>query len=722
MRKSLLISAFLLALASNARADEGMWMVNAINKALEIRMQDRGLKLSANEIYDADAPGTTVCDAVVSLDFGCSGSIISDRGLLITNHHCAYSDVHALSTPDCNYLEKGFWAIKDSEEKPIPGKSIYFLKKVLDVTDEVNKLIDEQHLEGKPMGMRKLSWILEKKYSEESGLEASLSSMWKGSRYYLALYEVYKDVRLVAAPPVCMAAFGGDIDNWEWPQHKCDFAMYRVYTGPDGKPAEYAADNIPLKSQKKLNISLKGYQPGDFTMVIGYPGVTDRYSSSAKIDYMQNVQLPVSNSLRGKQMEIISRWMDSDPVIRLIYSDKYFSLSNSQEYYAGEELCYKRFNVVGEKQSTEKELQNWIDSDPSRKEKWGSLVGDLWAGYKRAEKARRNATYFRESLIRGSKLNLIATRLNSLANELERKGPGRNTPVRAMDYDTFKGRLADDYASCDMNTEHDIFCYCVSQYLLNVDPALLGKYQSELVAGFTSEGKLDTEALTSWLWDNSVLTDPERVLKMGEELHSLDEYCSDPICRFYQDVKITDFNNAVDEAEGKPGMSALEKEYTHALYQMNLDKGQLQYPDANSTMRITYGTVGALEPYDAVLCSWRSTPAGILEKENPEVYDFKLDPRQKQLLKDASWGRWGSSMFVNFITDNDITGGNSGSPVMNAEGELIGLAFDGNKESLAGEASFTPGYNKCVCVDIRFVLWTLDKYAGMDRIISEIGI
>lgn len=267
--KKLMLFALTALLGSfSAKADEGMWMIHAIDAALEKKMQERGLELSAGEIYNADAEGATIADAVVSMEFGCTGSIISDNGLLITNHHCAYSDIHRLSTPDHNYLEEGFWAMRSDEEVSINGKSVYFLKRVLDVTDEVNEIKSRTDMTGRPMGMRKLSYQLETKYRNDTGLEAWLASMWDGSKYYMALYEVYGDVRLVAAPPVSSAAFGGDIDNWEWPQHKCDFAMYRVYTAPDGSPADFSKENVPMKPKAKLKISLDGYKDGDYTMII----------------------------------------------------------------------------------------------------------------------------------------------------------------------------------------------------------------------------------------------------------------------------------------------------------------------------------------------------------------------------------------------------------------------------------------------------------------------
>ena len=699
-------------LAMEMRADEGMWMIHAIDSALEKKMQERGLELSAREIYNADAPGTSVADAVVSLEFGCTGSIISDQGLLITNHHCAYSDVHKLSTPEHNYLEEGFWAMSSDEEKNITGKKAYFLKRVLDVTEEVAALEAQMKAEGKPLGSRKLSHLMEKKYSEETGLEAWLASMWRGSKYYIALYEVYSDVRLVAAPPVSAAAFGGDIDNWEWPQHKCDFAMYRVYTAPDGSPAEYSENNVPMKPQAKLKISLEGYKPGDYTMVIGYPGTTNRYSSSFETHFNETLKLPIANKARGDQMAIIKGWMDEDADIRLKYSDYYFSLSNVQEYSSGEVECFGRFDVVESKQELEKELQAWIEADPERRERWGNLLETIGGKYAAVTEAEKNVNWLRESIVRGTRFSRVINKISS---------------YRGKEKQSLPEMMMKEYEKIDLRVEKDLFRYAVEQYYSHVDSSTWGPYHKKLYKDLGS-----AEAVAEHVWTSSVLTNMEKAEKYMDEGHSKEEYVADPAFRFFQDVKVKTFNDIIAELEGEPKRLALRKEYTQALYQMYLDKGVPQYPDANSTMRITYGTVGTLEPRDGVICDWKTTPAGILEKYNPTDYDFTLSDRQYLLYRRGDWGKWGfnadgtpgqgNAMYVNFLTDNDITGGNSGSPVMNSRGELIGLAFDGNKESLASDMLYTPDYNKCVCVDIRFILWTLDRYAGMTRIIEELGL
>lgn len=714
---ALTLAGVLLGQAT-AFADEGMWLIQDINAALEKKMQERGLKLSAGEIYNADAPGAAVSDAIVSLGFYCTGSIISDQGLLITNHHCAYSDVFALSTPEHNYLEEGYWAVRSDQELPIPDKQVFFLKRVLDITGEVKNLRDDLAKKGLPCGMRRVSHILESKYKKDTGKEAYLNSMWAGEKYYMALYDVYEDLRLVAAPPVSVAAFGGDTDNWEWPQHKCDFAMYRVYMSPDGKPAKYSSDNVPLKPLRKLDISLDGYKPGDYTMVIGYPGRTNRYASSLETDYQERVTLPIANELRRNQMEIMRRWLDADPAVWLKYSDTFFGLSNIGEMQEGEAACLKRFGVKAIKESEEKDLQAWIEADPTRKARWGSLMSDLQKMYDETEAVERNKAYFRETFFRGTIIGRTIMRMNSAR--------GKFKPMKKF--------LMRGVSETDPRVERDLLEYSVSQYFTNIDTSLFGPYQRELSAKFGT----DFKAMTDYIWEGTMVASREK----AEAFNNPAQFNDDRLKKLLLDVSILDFNKTDDDMNLRNRILALNKEYTQALYEMRNDKGIAQYPDANSTMRITYGTVGPIEPHDGVWCSWQTSTNGIIEKYDAENRDFKPSDAFMSMLKSRDWGRWAvnmpssgkkaapapvgsapaGTMPADFLTDNDITGGNSGSPVLNAEGKVIGLAFDGNKESLASDLYAVPGYNKCVCVDIRYILWTLDKYAGMSRIIEELGL
>ena len=654
MKKVLLVAALLLC-ALNAFADEGMWMIQTIDRALEKRMRVAGLKLDGKMIYDEEKE--SLSDAVVALSFSCTGSMISRDGLMITNHHCAYSDIHALSTLDHNYLEDGFWAMNREEELPVKGQAVYFLKKVFDVTPEVDRLRDSLDVASRPMAMRRVYKLLEDKYSLIYAGQGELicSSYYNGNKYYMALYQVYRDVRLVAAPPVSVASFGGDTDNWEWPQHKGDFAIYRIYTAPDGSPAEYSPDNVPMHPRKVLKISQNGLSDGDFTMVIGYPGRTNRYASSYAVEEIVQVQNPIQATFRLDQMKILDKWMNEDVAVRLKYADRYFSLSNVQEIREGEIYCYNRFGVVEAKRAEEQRLQKWLGNS--------DLIYRLGEKYDDVAGINQQIVYFQETIIRG-------TNLFRYANALSR---GDSAIVKR------------ELAQLDMRVERDLLRYSLNQFFKYVRPVYWGDYLTDLHTRY----KGDVDAMLNEIFDGHLY----------EALTS---------CR------ITSFNQRRDQIEAGVSKNSLEKEFKDAVYRMKLSRKEPMYPDANSTMRITYGKVRPLQPRDAISIAARTRSEGILEKYNADDYEFTLKADFRELLEKNR------NIPVNFLTDNDITGGNSGSPVLNARGELVGLAFDGNKESLAGDTYFVEAMNRCICVDIRYVLWILRTYAHMDPLLAEI--
>ena len=685
------LSAAALLIPLLASADEGMWMIHDISSALEKNMKARGLKLSAREIYNADAPGASVSDAVVSIGFYCTGSLISDNGLIITNHHCAYSNIASLSTPEHDYLEEGYWAMSSEQEAPVPGESVYFLKKVLDVTDEYDSLKKKYDINGNPVSPRQAASELERKYGEATGLKCILSEMWVGERAYLSFYKVYTDVRLVAAPPVCIGYFGGETDNFEWPRHNCDFAIYRIYE-----------NGVPVKGGKSLKVSLKGYSQGSFAMVIGYPGRTDRYASSSEIDYQEKVVLPVSNEIRGRQMKIISKRMSADPAVRLKYSDRYFSLGNAWTNNVGMAGCYKRFRVKDEKVAQELKLQRWIGSKSNLSDRWGSLIADLDEAYSKCAPVEKDKVLFRETLMRGTYIGSYLLRA-----------------WNSQDVAKAKEVLGAGIAETDPGVEKELLEYALSTYFTHLDNYYYGPYQRWIQDRFG----YDFKAMADYLWEGSLVSSRLRV----DAVESMEEIGNDPLRKFLSDTPVSVFNSRDGHQEEWNRANELEREYKKALYWMRLQQGDLQYPDANSTMRISYGTVGGFSPNDGVWQNWYSTPAGILQKYDPSNHDYDLNDRQKYFLEKEYWGRWGfrvgnkrHGMIVDFITDNDIAGGNSGSPVLDANGDLIGLAFDGNYESLASDTSYTEGYNKCINTDIRFVMWVLEKYAGMKRVIKEI--
>jgi len=720
MKKPLIICAIaLLAFSATASADEGMWLVNMIESRLHKQMAECGLKLDSKTIYDESQ--VSLSDAVVSLAFSCSGSMISEDGLMITNHHCAYADLHALSTTEKNYLEDGFRAADRSQEMPAPSanEGIYFLKKVIDVTEETMFLRDSLHADKKPMAMRKISGILEKRYLEKLGGEGEVlfSSYWAGSRYMVAQYVVYHDVRLVAAPPVSLASFGGEVDNWEWPQQKADFTIYRIYTAPDGSPAKYSPDNVPLHPKRTLKIATGGVHEGDYVMVMGFPGSTDRYCSPFAVRQTKDVVNPVQAYYKGEQMKILDKWMNKDPEIRLKYADHYFMLTNVQEIREGEVYCYNRFNVPQLKYEAQtKPLQEWIDADPERKARMGEMIPTLEQKYKDMDWYKKQHEIFKETYFSGYHLNRSFNPVLSLCGQRLRKKD--STAFCVKDDENAYRNCLKKFDSYDIRVERERFIFSIMEFCAHVDRQFWGDYISEMYDKFDG----NAEAVASYCWDNSLFIDKEKMIKAFAEPHTPDFYLDDPLAQISKSSSSKRFNDCKDKIEKGKSLNKCENEYRQALYNMRLDKGIPQYADANSTMRITYGKVCTLSPKDAVKMDYRTTSEGILEKYNPNQYIFTLKPKAKELFEKRDWGRWGENgkMYVNFLSDCDITGGNSGSPVMDARGNLVGLAFDGNKEGLAGDTWFDTQMNKTISVDIRYVLWIVENYLDMGYLFDEL--
>jgi len=462
--KKIILSLFLCLAAVSAWADEGMWLIQSLDRALEKNMKARGLKLGAREIYNEEAGG--LADAIVSLGFYCSGSVISEDGLVITNHHCAYGNVSKLSTPEHNYLEDGFWAQNRAQEIPIPGEEFFFLRKVLDITDEVENTRASLEAQGKPAGIRRLNAILEKKYSEEYGMEASLASMWDGTQYYMCLYEKYTDIRLVAAPPVTVAAFGGDEDNWEWPQHKADFALYRIYD-----------NGQPLHPRRHLKISQKGYREGDFAMVMGYPGSTNRYASAAEINHEITMERPVGNYLRDYQMAVYRKWMNADPAIRMKYTNNFFNLSNVAELQKGEGECVQRFGVIERR-------REWEEGLRASSEENATLVNNLNASYAAVADIERLKLYYREMLVRSMRIGTCLMRVGGSSREgleLQRK------------------LLAQGLAQNDPRVEKEMLAFSVKEFLTHMPERFLRPLHRQLLNDFGT----NYEAMASWIWEHS---------------------------------------------------------------------------------------------------------------------------------------------------------------------------------------------------------------------------
>ena len=722
--KRLIILLIAVIWAKVSCADEGMWLVQNIDRQLWIQMKNKGLLLSADQIYNTD--NSALKDAIVAINGGsCSGSMISANGLMITNHHCAYGDIHALSTSEKNWLEDGFWAMTQDNEIPIKGKSVTFLKKVLDVTDDAKKIIDSLDQLG-PRGLRfmdKVETVFARKYGMGDYAELSLASMWRGNRFYLYFLDTYEDVRLVGAPPVSIGAFGGEQDNWGWPQHKGDFALYRVYMSQEGKPAPYSPDNIPYTSGNFLKISSKGFKEGDFTMILGYPGSTNRYVPSAEVQHKFEVMNPIISTVRRLKLDVLKSNMDSDADIRLKYQDKYFGISNYCDYAKWENICIGKYRVVEIRAQEEAELKAWIHADPDRTKEYGTLLNDIERYYSSVKELSINRELVRETMVRGSDWLLFAQRLNAMISGLKR----RNITTLDLTIPEVANFVKMNYRGLFLEgnpeVERELFI-TLFHYLIDNVPE---KYFTEEFKECLRQYNHDMTRYADYLYQKSFLADPARFMHFFTRSRSVEEALADPMMQLVPYQNIAWFNqqeNIINQANNL-SIADLKAKYVSALYKMRLSKGQLLYPEANSTMRLTYGTIGPLRPADAVFYDWQSTADGILEKYNPDDYEFNMHPDYVKLLESKDWGVWGkgrSSLPVNFLSDNDITGGNSGSPVLNANGALIGLAFDGNRDSMSGDLYFDPVKCKTVSVDIRYVLWIMEKYAHADYLLKEMTI
>ena len=592
MKKAIfyLLACVLLPVA--ASADEGMWLVSTFRDVIYPQMKKEGLKLKPGEIYNEESPA--LCNAIVAVDGGMgTGSVISDKGLVITNHHVAYGDIHSLSTPAKNYLEEGFWALEQKDELPLKGKTVTFLRQVRDVTDEAQAIRDSLEKANSLgiFGTRKVYGILERKYGRDTPFEVECASMWKGKKYLLFYYETYKDVRLVGAPPVKIGAFGGEQDNWGWPQHKGDFALYRVYGDAKGRPAAYSENNVPITPRKVLNVSTSGIHDGDYAMVIGFPGRTNRYMSSQAVREKEHVTNPVVIKARRDRLDIMLRHMEADPDVRLMYSDKYFNISNYADYAKWENICLRRYDVIGIRAAEEARLAAWIDADPARRAEYGDLLANLKKGYEARAEAVREKCYYQETWIRPSDVMMTANRLGTLVDRMQRDGI-----ASVQDGDkNFAGvksntrRMMKDF---DLATDKEVLTRMMESFIDNVPREMWGEQLPQLYDRF----KGNVPALVDYAFENTCCTSYEKLCAWFAQPRTAEEILSDPMAAMANSVSSRRFAEKLKQAEETSGIDADKEElrYTHAIYEMRESEGTPQYPDANSTMRLTYGTASLM--------------------------------------------------------------------------------------------------------------------------------
>ncbi len=696
---SLLMIAFVLFNFS-AKADEGMWIISLLNKNYA-DMKKQGFKLTPEDIYSLNH--ASIKDAIPIFGYGCTSEIVSPNGLLLTNHHCGYGAIQSQSSVEHNYLRDGFWAKSYKDELPIPGLSVRFLVKIEDVTAQINKKLNPKMTEEQRQAMiDKISKKIVDKATKDNNYIASVQSFFNGNSYYLVVYEKYSDVRLVGTPPEMIGKFGYDTDNWVWPRHTGDFSVFRVYMSPDGKPADYSPENVPLKPKYFLPVSLKGVEKGDFTMIVGYPGRTNRYMTSYGIDELINITNTNRIKIRGIRQEIMMADMKADEKVRIQYSSKFARSSNYWKNSIGMNRGLKKLNVRAKKQATEEQFMKWYSSDPKLQAKYGEALTLIKNAYQ-GRKEYVNATqYISETMIRGIEIYYFAKRIADMLDKT----------------DEAKAYATNFYKNYNMPTDKKIASVMLK--LFNNDVA--EKYHPTFFSIIKNQYKNDFEKYVDDLYANSIFASQAKFDEFMKN-PSKENLAKDPayiaaksIYEKYDELRAASKKYDENLAKGR-------RLYLAGLMEMQKDK--LFYPDANFTMRLTYGKVGDYRPRDGVIYDYYTTLAGVMEKEIPGDFEFSVPEKLKELYNKKDYGPYADKdgkMHVCFISNNDITGGNSGSPIMNGNGELIGLAFDGNWEAMSGDIAFEPELQRTINVDIRYVLFIMDKLGGAKHLIDEMTI
>ncbi|HKZ66244.1 MAG TPA: S46 family peptidase [Chitinophagaceae bacterium] len=719
MKKFFITATLSFLLVLRSFADEGMWLPLLLGQQVYNDMVKKGLKLTKEQLYSINKP--SLKDAIIIFGGGCTGEIVSAEGLIFTNHHCGYDAIASASTLDNNYLQNGFYAKNKNEEIPTT-LSAQFLLRINDVTKEV--LDSLKGLRGAERAKKQASLLasINARMSEPAqNIETRTSPLFKGNQFLAFVYQRYTDVRLVGAPPESIGKFGGDTDNWEWPRHTGDFSVFRVYSNADGKPAKYDDNNKPLKPKWFLPISIKGVKEGDYTMIWGYPGGTNRYESSYGIKLATEINNPTLVKLRDLRLKYMFEEMKKDPAVKLQLASSYAGIANYWKFYDGETKQLLKYDIYGRKKTAEEKFIAWAADKPEYKDiftDWGKAY-DAWTKY------AKHRVYINEGIF-GSPLIGFAASLKQLETALVKPGSTKADIQKAIDA---AGKSRTEFlAEENKKSDENIVAGVTMLYYQNVP-------KEQQPVGFYGTlkdqyGPLDNEATykkyaaaifsKTMIFDdakwNAFIANPDATVLQGDLAFAhasafYDNYSSKYVPHYQQ---FTTKNNE------------LGRLYLKGIMEMDPVKAKMMYPDATFTMRVSYGAVKSYRPRDAVFYDYVTTSKGILEKYKAGDYEFDLPAKQIELLKKKDFGQYAdkqrNDLVIGFISSNDITGGNSGSPVLNGKGELIGLAFDGNYEALSHKLAFDKDLNRTINVDIRYVLWCIDKLGGATNIIKELKL
>ncbi|MBK7173248.1 MAG: S46 family peptidase [Bacteroidales bacterium] len=694
--------------------DEGMWLPMFVERLNYVDMQKMGLKLTPEELYSINH--SSLKDAIVSLGGFCTAEVVSPEGLLFTNHHCGYNAIQTHSSVEHDYLTDGFWAMSKQEELMNEGLTVSFLVRMDDVTADVLSVVTpDMDEKARSAAITKKVEELKKEATADGKYNVDLKNFFNGNEYYRFVYMVYKDVRLVGAPPSSIGKFGGDTDNWMWPRHTGDFSIFRIYTAPDGTPAEYSKENIPLKAEKYLPVSLKGYKKNDFAMIWGYPGQTDRYRTSWGVDATLNDINPSIIKVLGKTLEIQKVGMDADNAVRIAYASNYAGIANFWKNKLGESRDLKRLDVIELKQKIEKDFDTWVKANPSRIEKYGEVTSSFADVYDQYKKQNLYPLMWQTQLFFfSSQAFTFPGQADGIETILKSGAKGDALKKQLEKYNEIGAGHFKDY---NASIEQNVYTALMEMFKADIPT----NQHPEIYQLIDKKYKGDIKKFVDEMFKTSIFC-TEANFKAFLEKPSLKKLNNDLAYKTYSSF-MENFQKA--QATNQQLSSKLKKTnrlFLAGLREMNPDKSY--YPDANSTMRMTYGKVLDYFPADAVHYNYFTTLDGVIMKEDPTNEEFIVSPKLKELYLKKDYGSYGEDgkMYTCFLTDNDITGGNSGSPVLNGDGHLIGIAFDGNWEAMSGNIAFEPELQRTINVDIRYVLFVIDKYAGAKNLIDELTI
>jgi len=715
--KKIILSFTLLFSILIVKADEGMWLLSLIHKNYE-KMQEMGLALTVEEIYSTEKP--SMKDAVVIFGGGCTGEIISNKGLLLTNHHCGYGNIQALSTPNDNILANGFWAKTYNDELLCEGLSVSFFIRMEDVTDIIlAELNDEMTEQQRRDSINKRSNELEKEYSENNKYRVRIASMFNGNEYYMFIYQTYNDVRLVGTPPASIGKFGGDTDNWMWTRHTGDFALFRVYTDKDGNPATYSENNIPLVPKWYFPISILGIKENDFAMILGYPGSTDRFLTSYGVKMAITEKNPTIVNARNAKLEVWNQFRKADPIIDLQYASKYARISNYWKYYIGQTQQLINNDVVAKKEKIEDDFRVWARR--FHRIEYEKVLSDIENAYKEISKYEHFTNLYHQAIFGGPEIFSQAAQYRALYELLQKKEQKTITEAEKKQLETrlssLKTRLETFFKDYNVVVDKAATANIFEFFYNDTKQEQRPKMFNDAV----KKSKNDFKKLTEALFGKTIFADKKKLEKFLQKPSTkiLDK---DLTYEWYGKFLALYQETIAPVTPHRENLNKANRLFVRGLLEMKPEK--LYAPNANSQIRLTYGKVGGYPIRDGLIADYYTTLAGVMAKEDPNNREFMVPEKLKQLYQAKDYGRYAEEgrLHVNFLTDNDITGGNSGSPVINGKGQLIGCAFDGNWEAMSGDIFFEPKLQKCINVDIRYILFIVEKFGGAKHLIDEMNI